>query len=101
MEQLYRDNLKLIVLNFINKKPCYGYEIISFVSQRFSVQSNNVYPLLKKMSQDKLVDYYLTESAEGAPRKYYKLNPTGQAYYNNLLSSFYQLYSYLVEDDDE
>lgn len=101
MEQLYRDNLKLIVLNFINKKPCYGYEIISFVNRKFSVKSNNVYPLLKRLSIDELVEYHIEESTEGAPRKYYKLNPKGKIYYESLIASFYQLYSHLTEGHDE
>lgn len=38
-----------------------------------------IYPLMRRMQDDGLVDTRLAESSSGPPRKYYRLTPAGRA----------------------
>ena len=37
-----------------------------------------IYPLMRRMQSDGLVDTYLVESSSGPPRKYYRLTGAGR-----------------------
>src|SRR5574344_2209384 len=76
--QFKKGVLELIVLLSINKKDMYGYELIMEVSKVVDVNDGTIYPLLKRLTNDKYFDTYLVESTEGPPRKYYKLTTLGK-----------------------
>ena len=38
-----------------------------------------IYPLMRRMQSERLVETYLVESSSGPPRKYYKLTTSGRA----------------------
>jgi len=38
-----------------------------------------IYPLMRRLQNDGLVDTYLVESQSGPPRKYYRLTQAGRA----------------------
>jgi len=77
--------LELIVLESINKKDMYGYELIETVSKVVDVNDGTIYPLLKRMTNEKYAETYLVESKEGPPRKYYKITSEGKKYMNELV----------------
>ncbi len=76
--QFKKGVLELIVLLSLNKKDMYGYELIDKVSKIVDVNDGTIYPLLKRLTNDKYFDTYLVESTEGPPRKYYKLTTLGR-----------------------
>ena len=62
----------------------YGYEIVSEVSKIIEVNEGTIYPLLKRLTNEKYFETYLRESSEGPPRKYYHLTKSGEIYKNDL-----------------
>jgi len=75
--QFKKGVLELIVLNIVLKKDRYGYELVEDVSNVVDVGEGTIYPLLKRLTNDKYFDTYLVESTEGPPRKYYKITEMG------------------------
>jgi PadR family transcriptional regulator PadR len=69
--------LELIVLLCVKKKDRYGYELIEEVSKIVDVNDGTVYPILKRLTNERYFDTYLVESTEGPPRKYYKMTTLG------------------------
>lgn len=86
--QFKKGVLELIVLLSVNKKDMYGYELIMEVSKVVDVNDGTIYPLLKRLTNEKYFDTYLVESSEGPPRKYYKLTDTGHKQMNDLCSTW-------------
>ena len=56
----------------------YGYELIEEVSKVVDVNDGTIYPLLKRLTNEKYFETYLVESNEGPPRKYYKITVLGK-----------------------
>jgi PadR family transcriptional regulator PadR len=73
-----KGTLELCVLSLLTRKDMYGYEIVSAISQEVEITEGAVYPLLKRLREEALVNSYLAESQEGPPRKYYAITPTGR-----------------------
>ncbi len=82
--QFKKGVLELIVLLSINKRDMYGYELVLQVSKIVEVNEGTIYPLLKRLTNDKCFETYLQESTEGPPRKYYKITVLGQKRLNEL-----------------
>lgn len=78
--QMKKGVLELVVLIGISQRDMYGYEIVSTVSEVMDVNEGTIYPLLKRLTNDRYCETYLQESTEGPPRKYYHLTPAGDAY---------------------
>lgn len=76
--QFKKGVLELIVLMSVLEKDMYGYELVIEVSKVVDVNDGTIYPLLKRLTNDKLCDTYLVESSEGPPRKYYKITSLGK-----------------------
>lgn len=83
--QIKKGVLELIVLLSVNKKDMYGYELIEAVSKVVDVNDGTIYPLLKRLTNEKYFDTYLVESTEGPPRKYYKMTVLGKEKMNEHL----------------
>ena len=81
--------LELIVLLSVNRQDMYGYELVKVVSEAVDVNEGTIYPLLKRMTNEKYFETYLRESTEGPPRKYYKLTALGKQRKNELESEWY------------
>ena len=86
--QFKKGVLELIVLCSVRKKDMYGYELVTEVSKVADVNEGTIYPLLKRLTNEKLFDTYLMESSEGPPRKYYKLTELGMDKRNELLDEW-------------
>ena len=76
--QFKKGVLELIVLYTVSKKDRYGYELVEMVSRVVDVNEGTIYPLLKRLTNEKYFDTYLIESSEGPPRKYYRMTELGQ-----------------------
>lgn len=82
--QFKKGVLELVVLISLAKNDMYGYEIVSEVSKIIEINEGTIYPLLKRLTNEKYFETYLRESSEGPPRKYYHLTRSGKAYKDEL-----------------
>lgn len=82
--QFKKGVLELIVLESVRKRDMYGYELVEEVSKVVDVNEGTIYPLLKRLTNEKYFETYLRESTEGPPRKYYHLTAAGVLYRDEL-----------------
>ncbi len=76
--QLKKGVLDLCVLALLSRGDGYAYEIASRLAKGIEMGEGTIYPLMRRMQADGLVDTYLVESWAGPPRKYYRLTAAGQ-----------------------
>ena len=77
--QLKKGVLALCVLSLLNRADSYAYEIASRLSDAIDMGEGTIYPLMRRMQTDGLVETYLVESSAGPSRKYYRLTDAGRA----------------------
>ncbi len=77
--QLKKGALELCVLALLSKHDSYAYEIASQLSEAIGMGEGTIYPLMRRLQSDRLVETYLVESASGPSRKYYRLTQAGKA----------------------
>lgn len=82
--QFKKGVLELIVLLSVTRRDMYGYELVSEVSKVVDVNEGTIYPLLKRLTNERYFETYLRESTEGPPRKYYHLTAAGILYKDQL-----------------
>ena len=76
--QFKKGVLELIVLLAVNKKDRYGYELVMEVSKVVDVNDGTIYPLLKRLTNERYFETYLVDSTEGPARKYYRITILGK-----------------------
>ncbi|HXQ16059.1 MAG TPA: PadR family transcriptional regulator [Caulobacteraceae bacterium] len=76
--QLKKGALDLCVLALLSRGDSYAYEIASRLAEAIGMGEGTIYPLMRRMQSDGLVETYLVESSAGPSRKYYRLTNTGQ-----------------------
>ena len=76
--QFKKGVLELIVLLCVEVKDRYGYELIVEVSKIVDINDGTIYPLLKRLTNEKYFETYLVESKEGPSRKYYRMTEFGK-----------------------
>ena len=86
--QFKKGVLELIVLKAFVADDLYGYQLVSRINEVIQVNEGTIYPLLKRLSNDHLLESYLKESTEGPPRKYYHITNLGLARYEALLEEW-------------
>jgi PadR family transcriptional regulator PadR len=77
--QLKKGVLDLCVLALLSRGDSYAYEIAARLAEGIDMGEGTIYPLMRRMQADGLVDTYLVESSSGPPRKYYRLTTAGKA----------------------
>jgi len=79
--QIKKGLLLFLVMNIIKSKNSYGYEIIQKVKEKtgLDMAEGTLYPLLKKLKEEKLALCKWEVNEESAPRKYYYLTGQGNA----------------------
>ena len=82
--QFKKGVLELIVLLSVTRRDMYGYELVREVSKVVDVNEGTIYPLLKRLTNERYFETYLRESTEGPPRKYYHLTAAGILYKDQL-----------------
>lgn len=101
--QFKKGVLELIVLQIVSTKDMYGYELVLEVSKILDVNEGTIYPLLKRLTNDKYFETYLQESSEGPPRKYYHITAAGIIRKNELKDgwlSFANQVSKIIRSDE-
>lgn len=76
--QLKKGVLGLAVLALLAQSDSYAYEIASRLSDAIGMGEGTIYPLMRRMQTDGLVETYLVESPSGPSRKYYRLTEAGR-----------------------
>src|SRR5690606_13402742 len=76
--QLKKGVLGLCVLALLDRGDSYAYEIASRLSDAIDMGEGTIYPLMRRMQSDGLVETYLVESSSGPSRKYYRLSSAGR-----------------------
>ncbi|MNE04124.1 Transcriptional regulator PadR-like family protein [compost metagenome] len=66
------------MLALLARDDSYAYEIASRLSDAIGMGEGTIYPLMRRMQTDGLVETYLVESPSGPSRKYYRLTPGGR-----------------------
>jgi PadR family transcriptional regulator PadR len=89
--QLKKGILELCVLAVLDRKDCYGYELVSEISKNIEISDGTIYPILRRLNQEGYFSTYLQESQEGPPRKYYKLTDLGKSTKEELLTEWSEL----------
>ena len=76
--QLRKGALELCVLAMLSRQESYAYEISSTLSSAVGMGESTIYPLMRRMQKDGLVESRLVETNNGPSRKYYRLTDVGQ-----------------------
>ncbi len=81
--QIRRGTLEFCILLLINKKPRYGYELISLLEKWpiVAAKESTIYPLLRRLLKEEYLISFWQETTEGLPpRKYYSVTEEGSLY---------------------
>lgn len=70
----------MLLLALIAEEPCYGYEMVQKLSEQGLelVSEGSIYPVLKRLEHDSLIESYFVPSEMGPNRKYYRISPLGK-----------------------
>ncbi len=88
--QFKKGVLELCVLAILDKRDCYGYELVQEISTHIEISEGTVYPLLRRLGSEEYFTTYLQESSEGPPRKYYRLLTKGKEYLEQQVAEWLQ-----------
>ena len=58
------------------------------LAEYMSINEGTIYPILRKLKEEKFLDTYLQEESGGPPRKYYKITVQGKVRYQYLLNEW-------------
>jgi PadR family transcriptional regulator PadR len=78
--QLRRGVLELCILQVLRRSSSYGYEIVTTLGSLgpLAAGENTVYPLLRRLRADGLLETFTQESPSGPPRQYYRITTEGR-----------------------
>ena len=84
--QLRKGILELAVMGVLSHGPHYGYSLVRALSEGgiTSLKEGTIYPILARLDRDGLVQTEWVESAQGPPRKYYAITPSGSRLFTEL-----------------
>ncbi|TVQ79308.1 MAG: PadR family transcriptional regulator [Bradymonadales bacterium] len=91
--QFKKGILELCVLSLINRKDCYGYELVEEMSKTIDITEGSIYPILRRLTLDGYCETYLQESSGGPPRKYYRISKEGQKALRRLMKDWNEFIS--------
>ena len=76
--QLRKGVLEMCVLALLSREDGYAYDIAARLSELIGMGEGTIYPLMRRLQTDGLVQTYIEESDSGPPRKYYRLTQAGR-----------------------
>lgn len=86
--QFKKGILELCVLTMIGRKDYYGYELVEEISKILEISEGTLYPILRRLTEEKYFETYLQESSEGPPRKYYRITKLGKEFQKDQLKQW-------------
>ncbi len=78
--QFKKGVLELCVVTMMSRKDYYGYELVEEISKILEISEGTLYPILRRLTEEKYFETYLQESCEGPPRKYYRITKLGKEF---------------------
>ena len=91
MNAQFKKGVLELIVESVRVRDRYGYELVEEVSKVVDVNEGTIYPLLKRLTNERYFETYLRESTEGPPRKYYHLTAAGVLYRDSLEAEWNQL----------
>jgi PadR family transcriptional regulator PadR len=80
--ELVKGSTSLILLQLLNEKDMYGYELVKELEKRsdngLSVKEGTLYPALHKLEKQEYIECYWQEQEKGPARKYYRITTEGK-----------------------
>jgi len=76
--QFKKGIIEMCVISVIHDKDMYGFEVIDTLSKEMDVNENTIYPILRRLTEQKYFETYTESTSLGAPRKYYTITPLGK-----------------------
>lgn len=90
--QMRKGILEYCILSILKQKEAYPSEIIETLKDaKLIVVEGTLYPLLTRLKNMELLTYRWEESPSGPPRKYYAITKMGQAFLEELNSTWDEL----------
>jgi len=86
--QFKKGALELCVLVLIANKDQYGYELAQKISEKIELAEGTLYPILRRLTKEKHLTCYLSDSSEGPPRKYYSITDSGRLQLKELIEQW-------------
>lgn len=80
----------MCVLSLVAHQDQYGYELVQAISNHLPISEGTIYPILRRLTQEKYFETYLIESSEGPPRKYYRMTALGHTFTQGLIRDWNQ-----------
>lgn len=80
--ELMKGCIEPLILAVLHDGDTYGYSLAREIGRRseeaFALKDGTLYPALKRLEQDGLVQSYWGESQDGGRRRYYRLTDEGR-----------------------
>ena len=90
--QMRKGVLEMCILSLLSKEEMYTSDIIDKLrNSQLVVVEGTLYPLLTRLKNAGLLQYYWQESTSGPPRKYFKITPEGLSFLQELKMSWTQI----------
>lgn len=90
--ELVKGSTEVIVLSLLSEHAMYGYEIAQSIESEsegfLRFREGTLYPALKKLETQGLVESYWQDSHEGPRRKYYKITQEGNKSLSDLIKEW-------------
>ncbi|MCR5116982.1 MAG: PadR family transcriptional regulator [Lachnospiraceae bacterium] len=87
----------LIVLNFLEQKDCYVYEITKAVTDLseglLTISQNTIYTATYKLEKENMITEYSVTVGRKRQRIYYKIEPAGREYLTKLREFYHMTFS--------
>lgn len=102
--QFRKGILELCVLAIVSRRDYYGYELVEEISKSIEISEGTLYPILRRLTEEKFFETYLKESSEGPSRKYYSITKKGHDFSKEQLKSwteFNKKISQLINKDSK
>jgi PadR family transcriptional regulator PadR len=94
LAQARRGVIELCVLSLIAQQPRYGYQLATALAELgkpLAATEGTLYPLLRRLQREGMVEATWQESRDGPPRKYYHLSSAGQRLLGTQLAEWDEL----------
>jgi PadR family transcriptional regulator, regulatory protein PadR len=90
--QMRKGILEFCILSVIRRGEAYPSDIVEEMkAANLHILEGTLYPLLTRLKNAAMLTYRWVESSSGPPRKYFSLTPTGEGFYKELESTWFEL----------
>ncbi len=90
--QMRKGVLEMCILSLLSTEEMYTSDIIEKLQiSKLVVVEGTLYPLLTRLKNAGLLEYYWQESNSGPPRKYFRITPEGNIFLEELKESWQEI----------